>query len=120
MSARASSQPGSANRVQPPVSTQASGLTSTDKLPALIFACLFGAFLGLSLLKFGNPVIMEKYVQAPVGLYEWILGYPWPISVAYWLLGIAAVVGIPLVRWKAGAPWWLPALMMVSRTWQVL
>lgn len=45
-----------------------------------------GAFLGLSLLKFGNPAIMEKWVTPPTDIFEFILGNPWPISWAYILL----------------------------------
>ena len=30
-----------------------------------VFAGLFGGFLGLVLLKFGNPPIMEKWVTTP-------------------------------------------------------
>ena len=60
---------------------------------ALIFCALFGAFLGLSLLKFGNPPIMEKWVTAPTNIWEFVLGYPWPIDWAYLLLAGLAVVG---------------------------
>ena len=45
-------------------------------------------FLGLTLLKFGNPPIMEKFVAAPANIYELVLGYPWPISWAYLALGM--------------------------------
>ena len=56
-----------------------------ELLPS-IFAGLFGAFLGLALLKFGNPPITEKWVTAPAKFWEFLLGYPWPIAWAYWLL----------------------------------
>ena len=37
-----------------------------DELLPSIFAALFGAFLGLTLLKFGNPPITEKWVAHPM------------------------------------------------------
>ena len=40
-----------------------------DRL-ANIFALVFGAFLGLALLKFGNPCILEKLVDAFVSRTE--------------------------------------------------
>src|SRR6266446_9091008 len=61
-----------------------------------IFAGCFGAFLGLSLLKFGNPPIMEKWVAAPINALEFLLGYPWPISWAYWLLAMLGLFGLVL------------------------
>ena len=54
-----------------------------DELLPRLFALAFGVFLGLSLLKFGNPPVMEKFVTAPANIYEFVLGTPWPISWAY-------------------------------------
>jgi O-antigen ligase len=85
-----------------------------------IFAGVFGAFLGLALLKFGNPPITEKWVAAPTTFWEWLLGYPWPIAWAYWLLALAAVVGITVARWKPAGPWWLLVLPVVWLAWQVI
>src|SRR5437867_6211354 len=68
------------------------------------FAALFGAFLGLALLKFGNPPIMEKWVSAPADIYEFLLGYPWPISWAYGLFILVALIGLLIARANSGAP----------------
>ncbi len=105
-----------------------------------IFAGLLGAFLGLSLLKFGNPPIMEKWVTAPSDVYELVLGYPWPISWAYRLLGLVVIVGA-CVAWRRFAgpvgtrstashssslpgsptqPRWLFALPLPWLVWQFL
>jgi O-antigen ligase len=83
-----------------------------------IFAGLFGAFLGLSLLKFGNPFVTEKWVEAPEGYWQFLLGYPWPIAWAYWLLAVVGVVGVAVARRKLAAPWWLVALPVVWLVWQ--
>jgi O-antigen ligase len=90
--------------------------------PALprIFAGLFGAFLGLSLLKFGNPPIMEKWVSPPADIYEFLLASPWPIAWAYWLLGMIGVVGLLAACRIAGAPRWLLALPLIWLLWQFL
>ena len=85
-----------------------------------IFAGLFGAFLAVALLKFGNPPITEKWVTAPTNLWEFLLGFPWPIAWAYWLLVLVGVAGWRLARWKSAAPSWLIALPLVWLVWQVL
>ena len=64
---------------------QTEGATNSERWPS-IFAGLFGSFLGLALLKFGNPPITEKWVNAPASFWDLLLGYPWPIGWAYWLL----------------------------------
>src|SRR2546425_346418 len=97
-----------------PVATQRDG-----SLPR-IFAGLFGAFLGLSLLKFGNPPIMEKWVSAPADIYEFVLGSPWPIAWGYGLLGVVSLFGLLSARWKLTAPGWLIALPLVWLFWQFL
>jgi hypothetical protein len=85
-----------------------------------IFAGLFGAFLGLALLKFGNPPITEKWVTTPANGWEFLLGYPWPIAWAYWLLVPVGVAGIAAARWKSAAPWWLVGLPLLWLVWQFI
>jgi hypothetical protein len=65
-----------------------------------IFAALFGCLLGLALLKFGNPGIMEKYVTWPANIYEWLLA-AWPIVIGYWLLAVVTILrnGRRTLRW---------------------
>jgi hypothetical protein len=92
---------------------------SNDWLPP-IFAGLFGAFLGLCLLKFGNPPVTEKWVEAPDGVWQFLLGYPWPIAWAYWLLALIGVFGMAAARRKSSAPRWLVALPVVWLVWQLL
>lgn len=53
---------------------------------------LTGVFLGLALLKFGNPVVLDKMVEVPRDL-EGVLFQPWPARWAYFpFLGLVAVV----------------------------
>ncbi|HYG35235.1 MAG TPA: hypothetical protein VEC99_10650, partial [Clostridia bacterium] len=67
-----------------------------------LFATVFGAYLGLALLKFGNPPIMERFVAAPTNMYEVVLGNPWPIKWAYVLLGAVVVSGVLAMRSNLG------------------
>jgi len=83
-----------------------------------VFAGSFGVFLGLSLLKFGNPPIMEKWVTAPANIYECMYAYPWPIAWAWYLLGLVAVIGLFGAQWKFSTPRWLLALPLIWFGWQ--
>ncbi len=100
----------------PPKPTAAEG----EGLLPRLFAGFFGAFLGLSLLKFGNPPIFERWVSAPADVYQFILWSPWPIAWAYWALGLVAVLGLLIARWRTEAPGWLVALPLVWLVWQCL
>ncbi len=92
-----------------------------DRRPAVVspwvFSGLFGAFLGLALLKFGNPPIMEKFIEPPTNLTEWII-MSWPVEVGYWLLGGVAVVGLFAGSWQTGAPKWVLTLPLIWLAWQ--
>ncbi len=94
--------------------------TQQDELLPAIFAGLFGAFLGLALLKFGNPPVTEKWVVAPAGFWEFLLAYPWPIAWAYGLLVLVGMAGIAVARWNSAAPRWLISLPLVWLVWQFI
>ena len=79
---------------------------------AWLFATCFGGFLGLCLLKFGNPPIMEKWVTAPNDIYEFFLGSPWPITWAYVLVLVLAAMSLLVGRWRIPAPAWLTGLLV--------
>ena len=98
---------------------QPEGATDHELLPS-IFAGLFGAVLGLALLKFGNPPITEKWVTTPANGWEFLLGYPWPIAWAYWLLVPVGALGIAVARWKPVVPWWLAGLPLLWLIWQFI
>lgn len=88
-------------------------------LPGWLFPGLFGTFLGLTLLKFGNPPIMAKFVERPAGVAEWILS-AWPLEFGYWLLGVVAVAGFFAARWPRDLRKWLFALPLAWAGWQFL
>jgi hypothetical protein len=91
-----------------------------DGLWQKIFAVLYGAFLGLTLLKFGNPPIMEKWVTKPEGLIEIIFTYPWPIEWAYVLLIIVGVLGVAARKWYGNVPKRLIALPLLWFVWEFI
>jgi hypothetical protein len=98
---------------------QPAGAQQEGWLPGL-FAGLFGAFLGLCLLKFSNTPITEKYVEVPKGIWELLLDNPWPVAWAFWALGLVTVAGIAVARWRLPAPWWVVALPAAWLLWQCI
>jgi putative inorganic carbon (HCO3(-)) transporter len=86
---------------------------------AWAFAGPFGALLGLALLKFGNPVILEGQVEWPDELLKWIID-PWPMVVGYWLLAAVVVMGLAVARWRVDAPRWLVVLPLAWLVWEVV
>jgi len=85
-----------------------------------IFAGVFGAFLGLALLKFSNTPIMENWVSPPANAFEFVINCPWPIAWAYWLLAAVGGLGLLAARWNRNAPKWLLLGPLVWLLWQVL
>jgi O-antigen ligase len=91
-----------------------------DGLRQNVFAIVFGAFLGLCLLKFGNPPIMEQWVTKPDGFLEFVISFPWPIQWAYGLLVVVAVAGVAAGRWDTSVPKWLVALPLLWFIWEFI
>src|ERR1039458_6632688 len=75
------------------------------------FALAFGLFLGLALLKFGNPVILDAKISAPHSFSEaW--SQAWPPHWSFWLLPPLAFVGMCLTigsrpRWPGSRGLWI-------------
>src|SRR5947207_7024813 len=76
------------------------------------------------MLKFGNPPIMEKWVEAPTDFYEWLLGSPWPIAWAYRLLGVLSILGLIIgfrtAKIRPNVPGWFICLPLLWLACQVL
>ena len=91
-----------------------------------LFPILLGAFFGVALLKFGNPPIMERWVGPPANIYEFLLGTPWPIAWAYWMLAFLTVSGLwlglsqPSPRPRPRVPSWLLFLPAIWLLWQAV
>jgi putative inorganic carbon (HCO3(-)) transporter len=108
---------------------------------ASAFALCSGLFLAVSLLKFGNPAILEHAVQmaqlggqpppANVGLAEILIGrntkgpadiyellfQAWPIHWGYWMIGALACLGVCAARWRLPKPAWLAATPLIWLVW---
>jgi hypothetical protein len=81
------------------------------------YALAFGLFLGLCLWKFGNPVILDRKIPAPVSPADF-LSDAWPTHWANWIFLPLAMAGLAIVfvkksRWP-GTKWlWrLPLLWL--------
>ncbi|HEU5070863.1 MAG TPA: O-antigen ligase family protein [Verrucomicrobiae bacterium] len=80
-----------------------------DAVVLRLFLALFGVVLGLALLKFPNPPVLEQLVTTPTGFWEWILT-AWPARYGRGLLCVIGLIGIFLVRRPARLP--LPLLLL--------
>lgn len=87
-----------------------------------VYAIVFGLFLGLLILKLGNPVVLDQKIDAPTTLNEaWL--YAWPVHWGFWLVAplvlAGAVLGLAMRAWWPGRRWlWvLPAIWL---GWQVV
>ena len=86
------------------------------------YALVFGLFLGLCIWKFGNPVILDQKIIAPVTAADY-LSDTWPIHWAGWLLLPLAAVGLILMvknPWSWPATRWLGLLPLGWLGWQFL
>ncbi|MGO8838586.1 MAG: O-antigen ligase family protein [Limisphaerales bacterium] len=86
------------------------------------YALVFGLFLGLAILKFGNPVILDQKIQPPASLSEFWTD-AWPTRWANWLFLPLALAGAGLVlarrpRWPGKNRLWLLPLLWFG--WQLL
>ena len=82
-----------------------------------------GLLLGLSILKLGNPVILEDKIGQPGSLAEWI-SRPWPTRAGLFLLPIVIASVLFLTPWRqrlasARLPAWLWTAMAVWLGWLV-
>ena len=86
---------------------------------SMLFPLLFGGLLGLTLVKFGNPVILGALLEQPKDLLEWLF-FAWPVGFAYWLLVGVALVGALTIPWRTVRWPWIAALPLVWLGWQCL
>ncbi len=89
-----------------------------------IYAIAFGLFLGLCILKFGNPVILDKKFYPLISLSEY-WSDAWPPHWANWFLVPLAVIGAFLAVASSASqrprcPRWLLVLPLLWLGWQIL
>lgn len=88
--------------------------------PSKLYALAFGAFLGLCIWKFGNPVILDHIIDAPRTPAEF-LDFAWPIHWANVILLVLALVGAFLYFLNSGLSFrsrWVWILPLVWLGWQ--
>jgi O-antigen ligase len=86
------------------------------------YGLIFGLFLGLAILKFGNPVILDQKITPPASFSEFWAD-AWPPHWGYWIFSPLALAGAWLVltrqpRWPATRRLWLLPLLWFG--WQLL
>jgi hypothetical protein len=84
-----------------------------------VFAGAVGLWLALALIKFGNPVILDQQVKAPVSGEE-LLVSPWPVAWGYALLAVVIFAGARGWRWNSPIPRWFLAAPLVWLCWQLV
>ena len=60
------------------------------------FALACGLWIGITLLKFGNPVIFGDMITAPESVAEFVFT-PWPVAWGYLILAIVALSVVPIL-----------------------
>jgi hypothetical protein len=90
-----------------------------------LYALAFGLFLGVAILKFGNPVILDQKIIPPDSLSQY-WSDAWPTHWAYWIfLPLVAIGGILIVSLPAatarqvveGQRRWLRWLFILPLLW---
>lgn len=86
------------------------------------FGLILGMFLGLALIKFGNPVILDSKIEVPQSISD-LWAYAWPLSWTHWIFVLLACVGAWVIfqskmRWPATR--WLWVLPVVWFGWQLV
>jgi hypothetical protein len=84
-----------------------------------LFSGALGLWLGLALIKFGNPVILDPKISAPTNREE-LIYQAWPVAWGYWLLAVVVLLALRVWRWKIEAPRWVIVLPLVWLSWQFL
>jgi len=84
-----------------------------------LFALAAGLWIGLSLLKFGNPAMFDSLVAAPTTTAEFLFT-PWPIAWGYLILAVVAAAGLAVARPEFRREQWPLALFGAWLFWQFL
>src|SRR5216117_1672618 len=84
-----------------------------------VFSGAGGLWLALALIKFGNPVILERQIEVPTTRDEFVL-HPWPMAWGYALFACFVVLGLRFWRWRTDLPRWLLVLPLAWLGWQAL
>ena len=82
-----------------------------------LFGGLAGLFVGMGLLKLGNPIVLDDRIEKPADLTG-VLYQVWPVQWGYWLLVAVLAAALGTGRWKRPASWWIPGFLAAWLGWQ--
>jgi hypothetical protein len=82
-----------------------------------VFSALLGGWIGLSLLKFGNPVVFDGMFPPPRG-FDQIIHFEWPAAWAFAGTVALVVASIPLLRIPRSVPKWVLWIPAIWLAWQ--
>src|SRR5687767_2096658 len=99
-------------RSHPPSVSSASGGET-------IFCALAGVWIALALLKFGNPIILEREISTPTTREEFLIA-PWPVTWGYFLFALVVLSSVRIWRSRTLVPRWLLVLPLVWLSWQCI
>lgn len=77
-----------------------------------LFAAAAGAFLGLAMVKFGNPAILDSLVTPPEDVWQ-LLFMAWPLRWGYGFLAAVTALGLLLWRFRWPTPKWPVVLPLI-------
>src|SRR5262249_4501327 len=84
-----------------------------------LYGGAIGLWVALALIKFGNPVILDREVPAPANSTELLIA-SWPARWGYALTITVGLAGGLWRRWPKDAPRWLLALPAGWLGWQFI
>lgn len=98
--------------------------TQRPKVPAtgrsdILYAVAFGVWIGLALLKFGNPSVFADRIEAPDDPYQFLIN-PWPLSWGYILMLGLLPIAFRCWHWPREAPLWIIILPAVWFAFQII
>lgn len=89
----------------------------SDETAPRVFAALAGLFLFLTIIKFGDPVLLQNALEPPSDFIE-VVFQSWQVKWGYLLLAPLLVAGLFAFRWRKVS--WLVALPAVWLGWQFI
>jgi O-antigen ligase len=93
--------------------------TAQNRTSQWVLAVVAGLFLFIAVVKYGDPVILDKLVQPPENI-EAAVFQSWPLQWGYWLTLPLIVVGLAAIG-RAGLDFkWPLALPLVWLVWQFI
>jgi O-antigen ligase len=84
-----------------------------------VFALVAGIWIGISLVKFGNPIIFDRMVTAPQNVAELIFT-AWPIAWGYLFFAGVALASLMVLRPRWSRDHWPILLLVIWLFWQFL